>query len=71
MPSVKNASYQMIDVSVIFRCHACRTTLQPYGLDDYWDKKQIWQVGAYHKMQCPQCGAVNKFPSKLINALNG
>jgi len=72
MPTIKNASYQILDISVIFRCSECREKLPTTkSFDLTWTRQQIWVVGRFHEMICPQCWAVNKFPAKLINALVG
>ena len=71
MPSVKNASYQILDISVIFRCSECRAKLPAGPGDESWSKRQIWNVGQFYEMKCPNCQALNKFPSRLINCLNG
>lgn len=69
--TAKNATYQLLDISVIFRCHSCRQQLFVNETDFTWDKQQIWNVGRFHEIQCPKCSALNKFPAKLINALLG
>jgi len=71
MPSVKNASYQVLEVLIIFRCSECRTKIPSHVTDETWDKSQIWKAGQFHEMSCPNCQVLNKFPSRLINCLNG
>lgn len=72
MPTIKNASYQILDISVIFRCSECREKLPtPQSSDPHWTRREIWEVGQFHEMSCPLCSAVNKFPAKLINTLVG
>lgn len=72
MPTAKNASYQILEISIIFRCSECREKLPTTkSFDLTWTRQQIWEAGQFHEMNCPKCSAINKFPAKLINALVG